>query len=76
MPYPDTDYTLYSKRGCIGYRFAVLEIKTIASVLLSKFDFAPAGTPITVRTNIVMRPMVENHLEDGAQLPLLVRKVA
>lgn len=62
-------------RGCIGYRFAVLEIKTIASVLLTKFEFAPSGDRITMRTNIVMRPVVQGRIDEGAQLPVKVRRL-
>ncbi|KAK9897658.1 cytochrome P450 [Cystobasidium minutum MCA 4210] len=63
-------------RGCIGYRFAVMEIKAITSVLVNKFEFSPGPDPVTFRTNIVARPVLENKLQDGVQLPLYIRKAA
>lgn len=61
-------------RGCIGYRFAILEIKTIASVLINKFAFDPSGDNVTFRTNIVMRPVIEGKLNEGAQLPIRMKR--
>lgn len=62
--------------GCIGYRFAVLEVKTIASVLINKFEFDPSGENVTFRTNIVMRPVIDGKINEGAQLPIKMKKAA
>jgi hypothetical protein len=69
------DYVNGHCRGCTGYRLALLEIRVILARLVSEFEFSPSGRPITRRTNIVMRPIVEGHIEEGAQMPLKVRKV-
>ncbi|SGY30035.1 BQ5605_C002g01109 [Microbotryum silenes-dioicae] len=66
-------------RACIGYRFAVLEIKVIATVLLDHFEFLPRDSAqemidkLSRRSLIVTRPLVidEEHL--GHRLPLRVR---
>lgn len=53
-----------------------MEIKAITSVLVNKFEFSPGPDPVTFRTNIVARPVLENKLQDGVQLPLYIRKAA
>ncbi|KAI0751623.1 cytochrome P450 [Daedaleopsis nitida] len=62
-------------RGCIGYRFAVTEMKVIIFTLLRAFEFElavprddlrPAGT-------FLQRPALVSEPEKGTQLPMLVR---
>jgi len=65
-------------RGCIGYRFALLEIKTILVMLMSEFEFLERdveGTPLTARSNIVTRPLVAGEEDQGSRLPLRVKHV-
>ncbi|CAD6586001.1 MAG: hypothetical protein CYPHOPRED_003360 [Cyphobasidiales sp. Tagirdzhanova-0007] len=66
-------------RGCIGYRFALLEVKTILATLIAAFEFLErdeGGTPLTMRSTIVTRPVVIGEENLGPRLPLRVRKVA
>ncbi|KAK0438185.1 cytochrome P450 [Desarmillaria tabescens] len=62
-------------RGCIGWRFAVMEVQSVVTELLSNFEFSmpkgasklqygPAG-PASI-------PIVPGKAEEGAQVPLLV----
>ncbi|KAI0265710.1 cytochrome P450 [Gloeopeniophorella convolvens] len=63
-------------RACIGYRFALAEIKVFLAVLLREVAFAPAeGVVIEKRVNIVTRPFVASAPETGNQMPLRVRRV-
>ncbi|SGY17567.1 BQ5605_C015g07821 [Microbotryum silenes-dioicae] len=69
---------LAGPRACIGYRFSVLELKAIASVLLDSFSFSPREADgmafkIERRSQIVTRPLIidEEHL--GHRMPLRVR---
>ncbi|KAH7925485.1 cytochrome P450 [Leucogyrophana mollusca] len=58
-------------RGCIGWRFAVLEMQAVLTELIETFDFRfPEGVEI-VRLNAgLMIPMVRGKMEEGAQVPL------
>ncbi|ODO08772.1 hypothetical protein L198_00505 [Cryptococcus wingfieldii CBS 7118] len=60
---------------CIGYRFALAEIKTILFVLLKNFEFAelPSKPVIERKAARVMRPRVVGEEKYGPQLPLLVK---
>jgi cytochrome P450 len=63
-------------RSCIGYRFAITEMKAIIAILIERFQFHDIGVPISARTFIVMRPAVEG--EDGKlmnQMPLRITRV-
>ncbi|KAK0438186.1 cytochrome P450 [Desarmillaria tabescens] len=62
-------------RGCLGWRFAVMELQSVVTELLSNFEFSmlkgasklqhgPAGTALI--------PIVPGKAEEGAQVPLLV----
>ncbi|KZV64469.1 cytochrome P450 [Peniophora sp. CONT] len=62
-------------RGCIGFRFAILEMQAIAATLVEKFEFA---LPPQVKENAVKRmptllmvPMAEGH--PGIWMGLKVR---
>ncbi|KAK9893306.1 cytochrome P450 [Cystobasidium minutum MCA 4210] len=61
-------------RGCVGYRFAVREIKTIISVLLDSLRFEPRDedTVVLKRTTFVARPLIQGEEKLGNQLPLKV----
>lgn len=62
-------------RNCIGYRFAIAEIKVIIFVLMRTFSFEElASKPkIEQKSSIVMRPRVVGEEEAGLQMPLIMR---
>ncbi|CAE6480971.1 unnamed protein product [Rhizoctonia solani] len=68
-------------RSCIGYRFAVLELKIVLTRLIKTFQFAP-GQPVQWRSHGCISPHVAEKLEDGTtildqapSLPLMVSPV-
>jgi cytochrome P450 len=64
--------------ACIGYRFALLEMKIVLHVLLSAFDFGLAVKPEEIGkqgTGILMRPCLKSEREKGGTLPLLMKVV-
>ncbi|KAL1754878.1 cytochrome P450 [Schizophyllum commune] len=64
-------------RGCLGWRFAVLELSAFLFELLNRFDFAISPTLRVHRgAAAVMVPMLEGELDKGTQLPLFVRHAA
>ncbi|KAF8671514.1 cytochrome p450 [Rhizoctonia solani] len=52
-------------RSCIGYKFAVLELKIILARLVETFQFAPGQQPVEWRNLGFMSPHVTNKGEDG-----------
>ncbi|KAH9926682.1 cytochrome P450 monooxygenase [Fomitopsis serialis] len=60
--------------ACIGYRFALMEMKTLLFVLVRSFTFGLAlpAEDIIKKSAIVQRPYIRNALEKGSQLPLRV----
>ncbi|KAI5899073.1 cytochrome P450 [Schizophyllum commune H4-8] len=64
-------------RGCLGWRFAVLELSAFLFELINRFDFAISPTLRVHRgAAAVMVPMLEGELDKGTQLPLFVRHAA
>ncbi|KAL1408641.1 hypothetical protein Q8F55_005454 [Vanrija albida] len=63
-------------RHCIGYRFAVLEIKAALFVMIRGFTFEPLPSRPKMEREwmIVQRPVVVGEKKLGPQMPLLVRK--
>ncbi|GAA5992389.1 hypothetical protein JCM10908_000458 [Rhodotorula pacifica] len=61
-------------RSCIGYKFAVLELKAILSVLVDtfQFDLREPDFKVERRSIIVTRPLVKGEEADGNKLPLRV----
>ena len=59
--------------SCIGWRFAILEMKVFISTLARDFTFGPVAE-IRKFNTVVTRPYVKGELEDGAQLPIRVAK--
>ncbi|EJD01989.1 cytochrome P450 [Fomitiporia mediterranea MF3/22] len=59
--------------SCIGYRFAVYEMKAILYTLIRRFEFSLAvpAESIELRSLAITRPFV--HGEKGAQMPLMVK---
>ncbi|SCV68130.1 BQ2448_251 [Microbotryum intermedium] len=69
---------LAGSRACIGYRFSLLELKAIASVLIDSFSFSPRDTDdmafkIERRSQIVTRPLIVDEEHLGHRMPLRVR---
>ncbi|KAI5119364.1 hypothetical protein M0805_008519 [Coniferiporia weirii] len=64
-------------RACIGYRFALAEIKVFLYVLLRDLEFSinPALV-IERKVNVVTRPFVKSEPERGNQMPLLVKRAS
>uniref|UniRef100_A0A0W0FHZ6 Putative cytochrome P450 n=1 Tax=Moniliophthora roreri TaxID=221103 RepID=A0A0W0FHZ6_MONRR len=59
-------------RTCIGYRFALLEIKVIISGLIEKFHFEPSSERINWRLDAISGPHVEGESDVGPRMPLKV----
>ncbi|KAJ3974379.1 cytochrome P450 [Lentinula raphanica] len=63
-------------RACIGYRFSLVEMKSLLFTLVRTFEFE-AAVPVedvTARAvAVVQRPTLKSEKERGSQLPLLVR---
>ncbi|WOO86283.1 Cytochrome P450 monooxygenase FUM15 [Vanrija pseudolonga] len=62
-------------RNCIGYRFAVTEMKAAIFVLVRhyRFEMLPSKPKIRRKWLFVQRPAVEGEEEVGPQMPLMVR---
>ncbi|KAF9223490.1 cytochrome P450 [Gyrodon lividus] len=63
-------------RGCIGWRFALLQMQAVLTELIETFVFEfPEGVEI-IRINAgLMLPMVKDKSEEGVQLPLRISLV-
>ena len=54
---------LLGSRMCLGYKFALQEMKVILTSLLRKFEFSQIpGTEYKRNLRITMRPVPEMHL--------------
>ncbi|TFY57970.1 hypothetical protein EVJ58_g6705 [Rhodofomes roseus] len=68
---------LNGNRACIGFRFAINEIKIFLYVLLRDIDFSIDPTiQIEKKVNVVTRPAVKTEPHMGNQMPLNIRRVA
>lgn len=69
---------LAGPRACIGYKFALLELKAILLVLIDTFEFDERSPdlPIERRATIVMRPLIVGEEELGFRMPLRVKLAA
>ncbi|KAH8928155.1 cytochrome P450 [Atractiella rhizophila] len=67
---------LEGPRSCIGYRFAIWELKAIIFNLIAEFEFSPRSkdTEVEARSMLVTRPRIVGEPELGTRLPLRVRK--
>lgn len=63
--------------ACIGYRFALMEMKALLFTLVRSFSFDLAFAPeeLRTRTAALMRPYLVNEVEKGVQMPLYIRRV-
>ncbi|TFY50218.1 hypothetical protein EVG20_g11649 [Dentipellis fragilis] len=63
-------------RACIGYKFALSEIKIFLYVLLRDIEFTlDDDVVIEKRVNVVTRPFVKSAPGSGNQMPLRIRVV-
>ncbi|KAI0720686.1 cytochrome P450 [Cerioporus squamosus] len=63
-------------RSCIGYRFALNEIKVFLFVLVRDLEFAiDPALEIEKKVNVVTRPCVKSEPHRGNQMPLYIRRV-
>ncbi|ESK86106.1 cytochrome p450, partial [Moniliophthora roreri MCA 2997] len=61
-------------KGCIGWRFALMELHTLLASLLEQFRFAvPEGVAITDKLTVLIIPTVVGSKAVEAKLPLLVQ---
>ncbi|KAI0705562.1 cytochrome P450 [Earliella scabrosa] len=61
-------------RACIGYRFALIEMKAIIYTLVRAFEFELAVPLADIqKKSVPPRPVLRSQPEAGGQLPLLVR---
>ncbi|KDQ62249.1 hypothetical protein JAAARDRAFT_148989 [Jaapia argillacea MUCL 33604] len=64
-------------RACIGYRFALIEIKIFLYVLLRDLEFSiDPTTVVEKKINVVTRPFVRSEPGMGNQMPLYIRSVS
>ncbi|BEJ09053.1 hypothetical protein CcaverHIS641_0511470 [Cutaneotrichosporon cavernicola] len=63
---------------CLGFRFALLEIKAVLFVVVRNFEFAPSGEKEFARfsPSIIQRPVVVGQERKGMQLPVMVRALS
>ncbi|GAA5935942.1 uncharacterized protein JCM15063_001855 [Sporobolomyces koalae] len=66
---------LAGPRSCPGYKFALLEIKAVLSVLIDTFEFSPrdSSTIIERGTQVITRPYVKGEVHLGTRMPLRIR---
>ncbi|WVQ81330.1 hypothetical protein IAT38_003453 [Cryptococcus sp. DSM 104549] len=69
---------LGGSRNCIGYRFALAEIKAILFVLIKGFEFEELGSKpvIEAKASVVMRSRVVGEEKAGLQMPLMVKPLS
>ncbi|KAF7296500.1 Cytochrome P450 [Mycena chlorophos] len=64
-------------RACIGWRFALTEMKIMLFVLIRDFEFTmDPSLVIEKKVNVVTRPFVKSQPELGNQMPLYLRRAA
>lgn len=63
--------------SCIGYRFALMEMKALIFTLVRSFDLELAFAPedMRSRTAILQRPYLASQVDKGAQLPLSIKRL-
>ncbi|THH12900.1 hypothetical protein EUX98_g9779, partial [Antrodiella citrinella] len=63
-------------RACIGWRFAVSEIKVFLGVLVRDLEFTLVeGLVVEKKINVVTRPWIQSEPHLGNQMPLRIRYV-
>ncbi|KAI0641776.1 cytochrome P450 [Trametes meyenii] len=61
-------------RSCIGFKFSILEMKAVLSLLLPKFVFEQSGAPVCWNSAAVLYPSVGGY-GGKASLPMKLRLV-
>ncbi|GAA6000333.1 hypothetical protein JCM10207_007966 [Rhodosporidiobolus poonsookiae] len=66
---------VHGPRACIGYKFAIYELKAVISVLIDDFDFRPRDPDMQIvhRHQMVVKPLVVGEKHLGPRMPLQVR---
>lgn len=66
---------LSGPRACIGFRFAVIEMKALLFTLIRAFEFelAVPAEDIKRRIGIVQRPSLFSEPDGGSQMPVYIR---
>jgi len=68
-------HVVNGNRSCIGYQFAINEIKTFLYVLLTELEFSiDSSVEIEKKVNVVTRPCVKSEPQMGNQMPLRIRR--
>jgi len=71
-----TTPTGLGNRSCIGWRFALSEIKIFLYVLIKDMDFElDESVIIEKKVNVVTRPFVKSEPGLGNQMPLTIRRI-
>ncbi|KAJ7108384.1 cytochrome P450, partial [Mycena crocata] len=67
--------TFLGPRVCIGYRFALIEMKALLFTLVRAFEFELTVSVRDVRRKMtaIQRPVLKSEPTAGIQLPLLVK---
>ncbi|TFY63024.1 hypothetical protein EVJ58_g3484 [Rhodofomes roseus] len=62
-------------RSCIGFRFALVEMKALLFTLIRTFEFELAlpKEEIVRQRAAIQRPIVRGEMEKGSQLPMLIK---
>ncbi|KAG8794508.1 hypothetical protein FRC12_023915 [Ceratobasidium sp. 428] len=67
---------IHGNTSCIGYRFAVVEMKALLYSLVRSIEFSiDPDIEIEGRTGIVTRPCVKSQPKQGNQMPLICKPV-
>ncbi|TDL20681.1 cytochrome P450 [Rickenella mellea] len=66
---------LGGSRSCIGYRFALIEMKALLFTLIRAFEFTAAvpKSEIQTRSIVVQRPYLRSDKDGPAQMPLIIK---
>ncbi|KAF7366265.1 hypothetical protein MSAN_00882700 [Mycena sanguinolenta] len=77
MPHPNLFSFFAGQTNCIGYRFALVEIKALLFTLIRAFEFEPAvpSSRIGRCGSLVRTPMYLDDLERGTSLPMNMKPV-
>ncbi|CAE6426980.1 unnamed protein product [Rhizoctonia solani] len=68
---------IHGNRSCIGYRFALIEMKALIYSLVRAVEFnIDPSIEIEAKSSIVTRPRVVSQPEKGNQMPLICTAVA
>ncbi|KAI3608726.1 cytochrome p450 [Moniliophthora roreri] len=70
--YPNLMSFSTGERFCIGFRYALLEMKVVLALLVRIFDFSPTQKKIFWKMTGVASPMVIGEDDERPQLPLVM----